>query len=163
MKNVEVVIVRTHNFSAKLIHIGMFLWYILRFKKPTYCYNHCELKYGDLTSGALAKGVISRNFDEYVSGLKKHKLKFYQIELTDEEYDNGMIYLKQAEGVKYEFANFLWHTVKIFTDRWYGSKSASELYCYEHVIRFLNATGKYKINPFLNPVEYEKLFNKILI
>jgi hypothetical protein len=147
---VEVVLVRSYNLSAIIIHIGMFLWYLLRFKKPSYCYNHCELKYGEMTSGAISKGVKSRNFKEY--------LKYFTIELTEKQYEKGMKYLKSSENTKYEFVNFLFHTLKIFTDRWYGSKTTAELYCYEHVIQFLNATGKYNIDPFLNPVEAEKLF-----
>ena len=161
-EKVSVVLVRSYNFTARVIHLGMFLWYVLRFKNPKYCYNHCEIKYGNLTSGAISKGVKTRDFKEYLEDLKKYKLKCYEIELTDEEYEYGMGYLKEAENTKYEFKNFLWHAFKIFTDRWYGDTCASELYCYEHVIRFLNRTGKYQINPFLNPVEAEKLFNIIL-
>lgn len=158
---VTIILIRSYNLSARIIHIGMFLWYILRFKKPIKCYNHCEVKYGDSTSGAISKGVKTRNYEEYLKDLKKYKLLTYDLDLTKKEYENGLKYLEEAEGKKYEFENFLFHAFKIFSDKWYGDTSASELYCYEHVIRFLNSTGKYNINPFLNPVEAENLFNII--
>ncbi len=162
MEKIEVVLVRSYNLSARIIHLGMFLWYILRFKKPSYCYNHAEIKYGNMTSGAISEGVKSRNFEEYLKKLGKYKLKRYNIKLTKKQYNKGMEYLKEAENTKYEFKNFFYHALKIFTDKWYGDTSSSELYCYEHVIRFLNNTGKYYINPFLNPIEAEKLFDKYL-
>lgn len=157
--NVEVVLVRSYNITAKIIHVGMFLWYVLRFKKPKYCYNHAEIKYGDMTSGAISEGVKSRNFEQYLKDLGKYKLKKYTVELTKKEYERGMEYIKEAENTDYEFKNFFYHALKIFTDNWYGSTDSSELYCYEHVIRFLNESTKYYFNPFLNPVEAEKLFD----
>lgn len=161
-KNLQIVLVRSYNITARVIHLGMFLWYVIRFKKPKFCYNHLEVKYGDMTSGAISEGVKSRNFSQYLKDLGKYKLKIYNVYLTDRQYNKAMEYLKEAEDTEYEFENFFWHALKIFTDKWYGSKDTSELYCYEHGIECLNATGKYKINPYLNPVEAEKLFNKIL-
>jgi hypothetical protein len=70
--------------------------------------------------------------------------------------------LDKAENTPYEFENFWWHLVKIITGKWVGSKTTKQTYCYEHGIRFLNATGKYTINPFLNPYEFKVWADKNL-
>lgn len=51
---VSVTIIRTHNFSAKMIHVGMWIYAALRGKKITKSFNHSEVRFGRLTSGAYA-------------------------------------------------------------------------------------------------------------
>ena len=159
---IAISIIRTHNLTALLIHLGMFLHAVLRFRKPKRSYNHSEVRFGELTSGAIAEGVKTRSWPHYVA---EHYGKYFRhydyiLELTDEEWGNGYEYLKQAEGTKYEYANFLYHAIKIFTGKWMGSKTTRQSYCLEHAIRFMNATGKYNLNVFMNPYEFEMLMDE---
>ena len=52
--------IRSFNFTAKMIHFGMWLWAILRNIKPQKCRNHAEIRYDFYTSGAIAEGVKTR-------------------------------------------------------------------------------------------------------
>ena len=151
-------LIRTHNFSARLIHVGMWLWAVLRFKKPVRTYNHCEIGYSEHTSGAIAGGVKTRLWKDYVKEHERRYFDFvqYRIVLKPHEWDRGRYYLAKAEGTKYEYSNFLWHLVKIVTGAWKGDRSAKKLFCYEHCIRFLNATGRYHIDPYLNPCQFKR-------
>lgn len=151
---VSVTIIRTYNFTAKMIHLGMWLWCVFRALKPKKTFNHCEVRYGELTSGAIAEGVKTRPWAYYVHGIKKMQWENYCLELTEEQLRKGLAYLETAEGSPYEFENFWWHLVKIITGKWKGSKTTRQTYCYEHGIRFLNATGKYDLDPFMNPYEF---------
>ena len=161
---VKIRIIRTHNFSARLIHVGMWLWAILRFKKPQITYNHCEIYYDGKSSGAIAEGVKTRDWEEV---LNEHKGKYfsyiqYKLKLKPYEWDRAKEYLNKVEGTKYEYSNFIWHTVKIVLWKWVGNKTDKKLFCYEHCIRFLNATTKYNINPYLNPYEFRLWADKNL-
>jgi hypothetical protein len=54
---IAITIIRTENFTAKAIHLGMWLWAKFRGLPVQKCFNHCEVRYAELTSGAIAKGV----------------------------------------------------------------------------------------------------------
>ncbi len=160
----KIVLIRTHNFSARLIHIGMFLWAILRFKKPVKVYNHCEIRYDNYTSGAVAEGVKTRLWEDFI---KEHKGKYfkyieYDINLKPFEKNRVRFYLSKANGTKYEYSNFFWHTIKIILGKWYGNRSSKKLFCYEHCIRALNASGKFNLSPYMNPYEFKKWADKNL-
>ncbi len=155
MTTVYIRLIRSHNFTARLIHLGMWLWAVLRFKKIRRTYNHCEVGYDNLSSGAIAKGVKTRDWNVVLKEHKWMEWMEYKIELTQDEWIKGYSYLVDVEDTKYEFENFWWHLVKIITGKWKGSTKAKELYCYEHGIRFLNATGKYKLNNYMNPYEFK--------
>jgi len=148
-------IIRTHNFSAKLIHIGMWLWCIFRGLKPQKTFNHCEFRYMGFTSGAISEGVKTRNWLSYWTGLKKKSKIDYSLTLSNAEWDFVEKYLNNAENTKYEFENFWWHLVKIITGKWEGDKTTKKTYCYEHVIRALNAIGRFDIDVFMNPYEFK--------
>lgn len=161
---IAISLVRTKNITALIIHFGMFLYAVLRLKKPKVVYNHVEVRFGELTSGAIAKGVETRPWPYYVY---EHKGKYfkhfdYELDLTDEEWAKGYAYLKSMEGVGYEYANFFYHAIKIFTGVWTGSRSTRQAFCLEHAIRFINATGKYKYDPFASPYQFEKWADKNL-
>jgi len=159
---ISITIVRTYNFTAEAIHLGMWLWCVLRFKKPRKSYNHCEVRHGKLTSGAIAKGVVTRLWDSYIHN-KKIKWIDYELDLTEREWMKGQDYLIRARGTKYEFENFWHHTLKIFSGKWKGSNRATRLYCYEHGIRFLNATGKYNLDTNMNPYQFKIYADENLI
>jgi len=157
-------LIRTHNFSARLIHIGMWLWAVIRLRKPQLTYNHCEVGSADVTSGAIAEGVKTRMWVAYVAEHKGKYFKFieYRVKLKPHEWNRGRYYLAKAEGTKYEYSNFIWHTIKIVIGKWIGNRTDKKLFCYEHGIRFLNATGRYNLNPYLNPYEFKTWADKNL-
>lgn len=161
-------IIRTKNFTARAIHLGMWLYAVLRFKKPTKSYNHSEIGYksilgGNMTSGAVAEGVRTIKWKDYLKAHSKIEFLEYKILLKPHEWLRGKEYLGRAEGTKYEYENFWHHTIKIFTGIWKGSNRATELYCYEHVIRFLNATGVYNIDTNMNPYQFKIYADENLI
>ena len=163
MKRVNIRIIRTRNFTAKLIHLGMFLWAILRWKKINRTYNHFEIGYDGLTSGAIKDGVKTRNWLRYVKEHKWIEWVEYTLELTDEEWNEGYKYLTDVEDIKYEVENFWWHLVKIIIGKWKGGRSSKELYCYEHGIRFLNVTKRFELDNFLNPHQFKILADKYIL
>lgn len=161
--SVSVTIIRTHNFTAKLIHVGMWVYAALRGKKITKSYNHSEVRFGNMTSGAIAKGVSTREWQGYVDSIKRIKWIDYPLTLTTSQWKKGYEYLQKAEGTKYEYSNFWNHAIHIFTGKWKGRTTDKKLYCYEHVIRFLNATGKYYLDPVTNPYEFKVWADKNLV
>ncbi|WP_428743163.1 hypothetical protein [Tenacibaculum sp.] len=157
---VEIKTIRTKTFTARIIHFGMFLWAIFNGLKLKQCYNHCEVKFGELTSGAIAQGIKTRKWQTYVD---EHKGKYfkthtYNFTFSDEEWRKAQEYLNRAENTPYEFENFWYHAVKIFTGKWKGSTKPTELYCYEHGIRVLNCKNNIDLNTNLNPYEAEIVF-----
>lgn len=152
----SITIIRTKNITARLIHLGMWLWAVLRFKKPTKSYNHCEVRYGEMTSGAIADGVKTRPWAYY---LFEHRKKYfdwidYELNLTEEEWKRGKEYLDKVEGTPYEFENFWFHAIYIFTGKWLGSTTNKKLYCYEHGIRFINAAKGLNLDTNMNPYQF---------
>ena len=131
------VLIHSTNFTARLIQLGMFLWCILRFKKPKYTYNHCEIVYGNnvydfLSSGAIDEGIKTRS---WLSVRKSYNndFRFQVYELAKpSDLENAVKYLAETENIPYEYSNFFYHAVKIFTGKWLGSTNKNKLYCYEH-------------------------------
>lgn len=153
--NFSIALVHTHNFTARLIQAGMWLWAVVRAKKPYKTWNHFEVRYDNLTSGAVGEGVITRPWEDYVQSKKFIEYIVYALPLTPEEQNKGLAYLQSVEGHKYEYAMFLWHFIKIICGHWHGAETQKKMFCYEHGIRFMNATGKYDLDPYLNPYEFK--------
>ena len=145
-----------------MIHVGMWIYAALRGKKITKSFNHSEVRFGELTSGAIDKGVVTRDWNGYILSKKASWIN-YKLDLTDEEWLKGYNYLLRVEGVRYEYSNFWNHAIHIFTGKWKGSTTDKKLYCYEHIIRFLNATGKYYLDPVTNPYEFKVWADKNLV
>lgn len=147
-----------------MIHFGMFLWALLRNKKQVKCYNHCEVRYCGMTSGAVAKGVRMKPWEDYKEEHlgKYFKYKNYWIDVTPEQFEQVYAYLKAAEGTPYEFENFYWHFIKIITGKWKGSKTTRQTYCYEHGLRVLKILG-YEVDVFWNPYEFREWADKYLL
>lgn len=162
---VSVTIIRTHNFSAKMIHVGMWIYAVLRGKKITKSFNHSEVRFGRLTSGAIGSGVRTRTWSSYLNNFLGKSIEWidYRLVLSDEEWKAAYAYLERVEGTKYEYSNFWNHAIHIFTGKWKGRTTDKKLYCYEHVIRFLNATGKYYLDPVTNPYEFKVWADKNLV
>ena len=133
----------------------MWLFAVIRGLRPIKSYNHSEVRFGNMTSGAIAKGVHTREWQGYVDSIKRIKWIDYPLTLTAAQWKKGYAYLQKVEGTKYEYSNFWNHAVNIFTGKWKGSTTDKKLYCYERIIRFMNATGKYDLNPFMTPYEFQ--------
>jgi len=148
---------RTKKPISLAIHAAMWTWAVVRGIQVKKCYNHAEVHVADMVSGAIGGGVTTRPWGKYKAKFENRYLKYidYHLDLTEYQKQKGIEYLQKVEGHKYEFENFWWHVVKIITGTWSGNKNTKELYCYEHAIRFLNATGKYNISPYMNPYEFK--------
>lgn len=155
MRPVEILILRTQGIVPWIIHFGMRIFLRKNDLQSDWIPNHAEVKVGNTVSGAVAKGVKSRSYDSAYKKWHKPEIKAFPITLDEEQYRKGIEYLILAENTPYEFENFWYHARKVLWGGWKGSTTARELYCIEHAIRFLNATGVYGfINPYLNPVEF---------
>lgn len=161
---IAISLVRSKGVTALIIHFGMFLYAILRLLKPKRVFNHDEIRFGEYTSGAIGNGITTRKWQDYVDSFEGKYFKHYdyQLHLTDEEWAKGYAYLRRMEGIGYEYANFFYHAIKIFTGIWAGSRSTRQAFCLEHAIRFINATEKYYCDPFSSPYKFEKWADKNL-
>lgn len=160
---ISISIIRTKNFTAKAIHLGMWLWAKLRGLPVIKCHNHCQVRFGEFTSGAIAKGVKTMFWLDYV---ESHDGKYFEwidywIDTTPEQWTAIKAYLKEAENTPYEFENFWYHLVKIITGKWKGSKTTRQTYCYEHGLRVLKLMG-YDVDIFMNPYEFRVWADKNL-
>lgn len=153
----KVVVEHTHNFTARLIQFWMIIDALVHGKRPTFTYNHALIEHSGWVWEAIDKGVVRRSLEEHYTEKKYrngYKSNEYKLKLNAVELSRTLTYLKGQEGKPYEYANFIFHVIKTFKG-WKGSKTDKKLYCYELVIRAINASGKYKLDPFLNPSEFK--------
>ncbi len=163
---VYIIMFRSRTVLGRLVQFSMWLWCILRGIKVEKFYNHCEIEYLDLCSGAIETGLKTRYFQQVITNEYKGKVEYikYPVYLDKFEWQKGKMYLDWAENTPYEYSNFWFNIVKIFTGKWSGNTDGKKLYCVEHVINFLNVTGRYgKLDKYLNTYEAKKLFDRILI
>ena len=166
-KNIKIVVIRSFNFTAKAIHLGMWLWAKFRGIPVQKCYNHTEIVWLDnvtntwMTSGAIAEGIKTRQWEPYINHFKKVEWIEYPVELTAAQWRDTERYLLTAENTPYEFENFWWHLIKIITGKWKGSTTTRQSYCYEHTLRALKASRKFykwfnnkTLDLFMNPYEF---------
>lgn len=151
----------TANFSAKLIQFWMIVDALKNFKKPQFTYNHVLIEQNGIVYEAIDDGVVCNTLKEHFAHKKyskKYDEKIIELDLSQSETARALNYLNDQVGKLYEYSNFIFHPVKTITGKWKGEKTDNRHYCYELVIRALNATGKYNLDPFLNPREfYEKV------
>lgn len=138
----------THNFSARLVQLGMWLWQVVRFRKPVKVYNHW---------GFRVIGNAAYNYEATAHGVKvttrplAPEWRAWQVELTD----NAIEYLTLQEDKKYEYANFLFHALRILFPAWLGSRNDDKHSCVELVTRTLRKSG-YDVKIWSNPVELKE-------
>ncbi len=161
---ISLTTITTHNLSARLIHLGMWIYAKLRNKPTRHIDNHFEIRIGEDTWGAISEGVTKRHWQKYVN---EHKGKYFTytnrwFDLTDEELQRGLKFLESQEGTPYEFENFWWFTVYIFTGKWKGSTSFNKIYCYELGIAFINAAKGWNLNEQMSPYEFYEWNDKFL-
>lgn len=152
----------TSNFTARLIQFWMIVDALIRFKRPTFTYNHALIEYMGNVYEAVDEGVVYRSLKDHFSEKKfgkPYKEKIIELDLSESEKARALTYLNSQVGKKYEYSNFLFHPVKTITGKWEGEKTDNRHYCYELVIRAMNATGNYNLDPFLNPREFVEKVN----
>lgn len=165
MEKIIISTVRTKNFTARIIHFGMFLWAILRRLKIKRINNHAEFRWGfdktlegGWTFGAIAEGGTKRLWYDYV--ISYHKKYFshtdFLIEVSPETYRAMMEKIVEMIGKPYEKENFWFHLLKILFGKWRGSNSIEEVYCYEVVGELLRCDKRYRgIDVHMNPYEWD--------
>lgn len=166
-----IILERSFGPIARAIHAGMFTWLVTRLRKPQKIYNHAEIYINDIVSGALAKGVTNRSYEEAFGDGKRRELLFYDMNLNEEQETKLYEFCIQQEGKPYEYLNFAWHTVRIFsifftgTDIWIGKKrkaAMNRIYCIEHGANGVNvAFPKVIKRPWrMNPVEFKEFCDR---
>lgn len=151
---------RTTNLSAKAIHLGDKLFENQNNLEPIKSFNHWEVGYEDKTSGSISKGTITRDFLPYLASVKC-EYKEWEFEITNNEWANFKSYLNTAENKPYEFAIFALYPLSLIFGKWLGSTTMGKLFCVEHVIRALNATGRFNLPFNLWPTELQRELNKL--
>jgi len=161
---IEIRLINSNSFSSKIIRAGMWLWTVSRGLPRIKTYGHAEIVFEKdgilMSNGATATegGVNTRTWKKYLQIYHNYyaiDYISYQLTLTEKESNLLLEYIKKTDGIPYEFENFYWHIVKILIGKWKGSKTTKQIYCYEHMIRALRATGKYDIDIFMNPYEFK--------
>lgn len=162
----EIWLVHSTNFTARVIQLGMKVYCILRGKKiPSIVYNHALIydKSQDCIYEADFPEVVKLSYEDWLSKTKNKKAKLKKIPLntTDNKYLVMVKYLEKQVGKPYETINFWWHMVKIFTGHWFGSLTDDQHYCYELVIRAMNTVCNNAIYEFLNPYEFDEYIKSV--
>ena len=156
----------THNFSALMIQLGMHIDHLINGNPINgRVYNHILIEHDGYVYEAIGHGVVKWTLAEHNAQrkVKNHCKRIeFNLDLTKIELHKALSYLENQKGKKYEYANFYWHLKKIFTNKWKGDKTDKKLYCTELVIRAMNFTGKYNIDPYLNPIEIRELLRIII-
>lgn len=161
----EIWLIHTHNFTAKLIQTGMKLYCIKnKLAIPDVIYNHA-LVYdpdSDMIYEADFPEVVMISKADWMAKKKNKKavVKVIKLNISDRQKRSMLSYLTVQVGKSYELSNFIWHTLKIFTGRWNGNTTDKQHYCYELVIRALNAIWPSHFYEYLNPYEFNELSKK---
>jgi len=153
----------TANLSARLIQVWMIADALKCLKRPSFIYNHILIENEGNVYEAIDEGVVCCSLAKHFSHKKyrkPYKDEIIDIEFSEAEKARAIAYLNRQVGKKYEFSNFLFHPIKTITGKWKGQKTDNRHYCYELVIRAMNATGKYNLDPFLNPREFYEEIKK---
>jgi len=161
----EIWLVNTKNFTARLIQLGMRLYCIKNgVDVPKIIYNHALVYDADtdfIYEADYPKVVCIPRSEWYTK--KKNKtavVKVIKINISDRQKRSILSYLSVQIGKSYELSNFIWHTIKIFTGKWKGNTTDKQHYCYELVIRALNAIWPSHFYEYLNPYEFNELAKK---
>lgn len=152
-----IVLEHTRNFSARLIQFWMIIDAAFHKKIIKKTYNHSFISEGTILWEAVDEGVVKTTFDRHYNHNKYKKpfnSKHIKLTLSPLERIKMVNYLKEQEGKEYEYSNFVFHPLKTIFNKWLGKKDDKKLYCYELVIRALNASGKYNLDPYMNPREF---------
>jgi len=156
----KIIAEHTHNLSALIIQLGMNIDHVINGTPINgKVYNHWLIEHDGYVYEAIGHGVKKWTMAEHNAQkkVKNHCERIeYELNLTNEELKLALNYLEKQKDKKYEYANFYWHLRKIFTDKWEGDTTDKKLYCIELVILAMNVTGKFNIDPYLNPIEFRE-------
>mgnify|MGYP000855898940 CR=1 FL=1 len=160
--------IRSHKLLPVLIQTGMWLWVpmsnIRRFfcnlfhkdKKKYLKYIKCNNHFSGTNHykewEAIEKGVVKVPYT-----LEKHH---YAIEwiIPIKATRHLEKFLDNMVGRGYEFMNFFWHTVKIFTGIWFGPTDMNKFSCVELVNALLIEAGYTEVQLHWNPYETQVLY-----
>lgn len=151
IKKGDIILVHSHNWTAKLIQFGMNVERWLGFNFNPFwdkIYNHAAICVKDgIISEALSDG-ITVNFmgNAYKKGDNKDIIIF-RPNWTKEELSTLYIEAIKYKGVKYQFINFLQYIPKILFGIWLGKthkEAEDRLYCTEYVGLIINKISKDK-------------------
>lgn len=158
----EIWKVNTKNLSAMVIHLGMKIYCILRgIKIPNIIYNHALIydNKNDIIYEADFPRVIKmkKNLWYDIKKNKKAIIQKNEIKISEDQELILRNYLEDQIGKRYEIKNFWWHLLKIFTNKWSGSKTDDKHYCIELVLHCINKISEQKYDPYLNPIEFNSI------
>lgn len=156
-----IILVRNFDVLAKIIHLGMLVWYIMKGKKPRKVFNHAEIYVNGMVSGALARGITNRSYKKAFEDGKKRELLFYDMNLNEEQSNKLYEFCLNQGGKPYEYINFLRHLIDIFFGKWKGpkgKKAEKRVYCVEYCANGINEIFPNSIKrPWrINPVVFKK-------
>lgn len=154
--------IHTSNASAKLIQLGGWVEQVIRFKKPVKVYNHSEIRFFVETLGAVDSGVELREWGSYWNSIQPAELVDYEFELNEAQTLRLQRFVASEAGKKYEYSMFFWHTVKIFTGKWYGSTSNKRFFCKELSIKCFNYVFEQNVDPYLSPVQWKAYLDEYM-
>lgn len=154
LKKGDIILVHSHNWTAKLIQFGMNVERWLHFDFSPFwakIYNHAAICISDeVIAEALSEGITIDLFDyAYKKGCNKEILVF-RPNWTKEELSKVYTVATQYKGVRYQFVNFLQYIPKILFGIWLGKthKSAKDqLYCTEYNAIVMNEITNGKLFP----------------
>lgn len=159
----QIVLIRDYTVSCKIDIIILVLLQLIRFSKPVKTYNHVEVKFGKLTSGIVNSKSRIRYWITFISKLNKPDTVIYNLDLSPVELRRGEIYLNEVDGIEYNPISYWHYLIMAMPFRYIPSVVKRSLFPYEHVIRYLNATGKYVLDPYLDPVSFKKWADETLL
>lgn len=140
-KGTYVIITRSYGFLAKIIRFGMRVDMFLRNKKGV-TVNHADLLIDGMVSGAVATGVENRTVNSsYLSDGKRKDLYVFKVRINKNKKEELRDFCLDSDKKKYEYLNFLWHTIEILRHKWLGKRGKAaekRVYCIEYVAMGLN-------------------------
>lgn len=140
IKKGDIILVHSHNWTAKLIQFGMNVerWLHLDFS-PAWgkIFNHAAICIADgVIAEALSTGITVDLFEQaYKKGCNKEILIF-RPNWTKQQLTKLHYAATKYEGVKYQFVNFVQFIPKILVGLWFGDthkKAKDSIYCTEYI------------------------------
>ena len=155
----KIILEHTNNVSAKLIQFWMVVDAFVHGEKPTFTYNHALIEHNGIVWEAISPKVKEWSITEHYNQRKfrkGYKTIEFVLDLTDDEIELAISYLRSQVGKSYEYSNFILHPIRTFLNKWVGNSTDKQQYCYELALRMLKAINKYNRDIFINPREFLK-------
>ena len=158
-KGTYIIMVKSHNWLAKIIRFGMRLEQLLKREKYVDL-NHADILIDGMVSGAIKGGVANRTVNtSYLNDGKKRQLYLFKIKMPRGKKEIVRNFCLDSDDKRYEISNFFWHTLDILFHKWFGKtgiRSEKRVYCIEYAAMALN-----KIYPNLVQTPWEMNPNEL--